>query len=121
MADWVNILDSSVDPDAPLTSELGYSWRDNPIAIAEGAAGAPRVRAAAISTTTGSLSGSLVAGANVEIDIGARAFFPSIRSPNTMQLFTAGGTGGDPDAAGFRILNNGTVTNPYAVNWRRIN
>lgn len=44
MADWVNITDAQVDPDAPLTSELAYAWRDNPIAIAEGAVGAPRVQ-----------------------------------------------------------------------------
>ena len=43
MADWTNITDTSVDPDAPLTSQLAYAWRDNPIAIAEGASGAPRV------------------------------------------------------------------------------
>lgn len=44
MADWVNIIDSALDPDAPLTSELAYAWRDNPIAIAEGSNGAPYVR-----------------------------------------------------------------------------
>lgn len=41
MADWTVISDTSLDPDAPLTSELAYAWRDNPIAIAEGAPGAP--------------------------------------------------------------------------------
>lgn len=51
MADWTNITDTQVDPDAPLTSELAYAWRDNPIAIAEGAAGAPRIRDAAMGTT----------------------------------------------------------------------
>ena len=35
MADWFNITDTQVDPDAPLTSQLGYAWRDNPIAISE--------------------------------------------------------------------------------------
>lgn len=45
MADWLNITDTQVDPDAPLTSQLAYGWRDNPIAIAEGAAGAPYVAA----------------------------------------------------------------------------
>lgn len=43
MADWTTIADTQVDPDAPVTSELGYAWRDNPIAIAEGASGAPRI------------------------------------------------------------------------------
>lgn len=44
MADWVTISDTQVDPDAPITSELGYAFRDNPIAIAEGAVNAPRIR-----------------------------------------------------------------------------
>lgn len=48
MADWTNIVDSQLDPDAPLTSELAYAWRDNPIAIAEGALGAPRVEGRAL-------------------------------------------------------------------------
>jgi hypothetical protein len=44
MADYVQILDTQIEPDAPLTSTLAAQWRDNPIAIAEGAAGAPRNR-----------------------------------------------------------------------------
>lgn len=50
MATWKNLADSALDPDAPLTSELAYAWRDNPIAITEGAAGAPRIQYAAIQT-----------------------------------------------------------------------
>lgn len=49
MADYRTIPDAEVDPDAPLTSSLGYAWRDNPIAIAEGATGAPRITRAALS------------------------------------------------------------------------
>lgn len=45
MADWTNISDTAVDPDAPVTSELAYAWRDNPIAIAEGATNSPVVSA----------------------------------------------------------------------------
>jgi len=48
MADWFNITDTQVDPDAPLTSQLGYAWRDNPIAISEGAPGAPRNQMASL-------------------------------------------------------------------------
>lgn len=51
MADWVTITDSQVDPDAPLTSELAYAWRDNPIAITEGAVGAPRVMPKALASS----------------------------------------------------------------------
>lgn len=58
MADWVAITDSQVDPDAPLTSELAYAWRDNPIAIAEGAVGAPRIQMEAFGAA-GILGGTL--------------------------------------------------------------
>jgi hypothetical protein len=44
MADWTTISDTQVDPNAPLTSELMTALRDNPIAIAERATGAPRVK-----------------------------------------------------------------------------
>ena len=43
MAEYQEILDTEVEPEAPLTSSLGVRFRDNPVAIAEGAAGAPRV------------------------------------------------------------------------------
>lgn len=51
MADWTAIPDAQLDPDAPLTSELAYAWRDNPIAITEGAAGAPKIQDAAMGST----------------------------------------------------------------------
>lgn len=50
MADWKQIPDTDVDPDAPVTSELTYALRDNPVAIAEGAAGAPRISPYSLST-----------------------------------------------------------------------
>ena len=50
MADFTPIPDTALDPDAPLTSELAYAWRDNPIAIAEGAVGAPKVMGKALDT-----------------------------------------------------------------------
>lgn len=49
MADWFSIPNTSVDPDAPVTSNLMYALRDNPIAISEGAPGAPRIQDAALS------------------------------------------------------------------------
>ena len=51
MADYRTITDAEVDPDAPLTSSLGYAFRDNPIAIAEGATGAPRIQDGALDTS----------------------------------------------------------------------
>lgn len=44
MADYTNISNVSVEPLAPVTSELMTSLRDNPIAIAEGALGSPKIK-----------------------------------------------------------------------------
>lgn len=45
MADYIAILDSQIEPRAPVTSELMFQLRDNPEAIAEGSVGATRIRA----------------------------------------------------------------------------
>ena len=41
MAAWTTIPDSDVDPESPITTSLMQALRDNPVAIAEGATGAP--------------------------------------------------------------------------------
>ena len=48
MTDYIGITEAQSNPFAPLTSELVKQLRDNPIAIAEGAEGAPRVQGSAI-------------------------------------------------------------------------
>lgn len=48
MTSYIAITNAETDPEAPLTSELAKKWRDNPIAITEGAAGAPRILGEAI-------------------------------------------------------------------------
>jgi hypothetical protein len=45
MATYVEILDAEIEPEAPIISSLGYRWRDNPIAIAQGVSGADVVAA----------------------------------------------------------------------------
>lgn len=50
MPDYIPISDASVDPDAPVTSELMYALRDNPIAMLQGADGAPRMRPGAFNS-----------------------------------------------------------------------
>lgn len=44
MANWTNIQTDSLEPGKPIRSIDGIALRDNPIAIAEGAAGAPRIQ-----------------------------------------------------------------------------
>ena len=48
MADYTNISNATLEPNAPLISSTMLALRDNPTAIAEGAAGAPRVQSAAL-------------------------------------------------------------------------
>lgn len=47
MTDYTVITDSQVDPDAPITSGLGYAWRDNLLAVIEGDPSAPKIDAKA--------------------------------------------------------------------------
>lgn len=51
MADWTTIPDSSIEPGKPIRSIDGLALRDNPVAITEGATGAPRVQDAALNAT----------------------------------------------------------------------
>ena len=50
--DYLVIDDSEVEPGAPILSSLGVRWRDNAIAIAQGASGAPRIENDALLETT---------------------------------------------------------------------
>ena len=44
MADYTAIANATIEPNAPLISATMFALRDNPTAIAEGAAGAPRIQ-----------------------------------------------------------------------------
>ena len=58
MADWTDIADSALDPDAPLTSDLAYAWRDNVIAQSEGSPGAPKNLGRSMDIDAGNLDGT---------------------------------------------------------------
>jgi hypothetical protein len=47
MATWTTITDAALEPGKPIRSVDGLALRDNSIAIAEGASGAPRIENAA--------------------------------------------------------------------------
>ena len=47
MATWTTITDAALEPGKPIRSVDGLALRDNAIAIAEGAAGAPKIQNAA--------------------------------------------------------------------------
>lgn len=71
---YTAILDTQVDPDAPITSGLGYQLRDNPEAIAAGDSGAPRVVSRALGLTTISGSGTYNGATIDSIDMGANGY-----------------------------------------------
>lgn len=53
MPAYIPIADTEVDPESPLTTSLATRWRDNPLAIAEGDAAAPRVQHAGLAEDAG--------------------------------------------------------------------
>src|SRR5699024_8190281 len=52
MAQWTNIPTDRIEPGKPIRAIDGLALRDNPIAIAEGAAGAPKVTENAMSVNS---------------------------------------------------------------------
>ena len=89
MATWTTIPDSSLEPGKPIRSIDALALRDNPVAIAEGASGAPRIAAAALQTGTNELNWVLyrTAGASV----GAVGTYAFLGSTNTTAV-TPGST-----------------------------
>lgn len=74
MADYLVILDSETNPNAPLRSSLFKRMVANPVAIAEGAPGAPRIAANALAglflgafTSTGTTPVAVPIDANTRI------------------------------------------------------
>ena len=59
MTTYTTITNAEIDQDSPITQPLLTALRDNPIALAEGAAGAPKVQAAALNTFVGSGPGTI--------------------------------------------------------------
>jgi len=50
MTTYTTITNAEIDQDSPITQPLLTALRDNPVAITEGSAGAPKVQAAALDT-----------------------------------------------------------------------
>lgn len=107
MADYRTITDAEVDPDAPLTSSLGYAWRDNPIAIAEGATGAPRIVDAALNAGSVTNNGGTFVGNRMANVLGRSGF------PVGTVVFAATTTLG---VTNYNDIVSGGVLRPAGVN-----
>jgi hypothetical protein len=89
MATWTTLPDASLEPGKPIRSIDGLALRDNPIAISEGAAGAPKIQTNGITdsaVTTAKL-------ANSAVTTGKLASNEQMTTVNVLNA-TAGGTSG---------------------------
>jgi len=128
MTTYTAIADTEIDQDSPVTETLWTKMRDNPIAITEGASGAPKIQTPAINdaavtqvklnTTLASYAGSIPSEASVNIATpNAYSFFPNWSNNGNIEVsFRSGGL----DA--LRLFNgNESGARSYSVSWRYIN
>jgi len=145
MPEYQEILDSEVQPEAPLTSSLGVRFRDNPMAVWEGAAGAPRIQTDALSDSavtqgkisssavgrselrigTNSVSGTLSPGAVQGISMTDYALFPSIHQSQASggRLRVQANTTGSSASSNPKFTLENLDTNnsqDFSVAWRFI-
>lgn len=85
MTTYTAIPNSDIDRDSPITEPLMTLLRDNPIAITEGATGAPRILSPALDLTYAAGSTSLSVGGSATI---LTMNTTSIRNDNNLVLFT---------------------------------
>ena len=117
MTTYTPILNAEVDAESPITDLLLTRLRDNPIAIAAGDVGAPRIVAGGLSIATNSVSGNIVSsGATLRINIDRKAFFPDIRG--NVELTALTGTA-SPTTPGFTIKARGN-NSPYSIAWEYV-
>lgn len=92
MVDYIHINPTEYEPEAPLTSSLAARMVNNPIAIAEGAPGAPRVQPAGLSAPLWALiqaSSGLHVSVPFDETVGSGGFVPS-DGRHAVYLFHAG-------------------------------
>ena len=121
MATWTDIPNSSLEPNAPARSIDALALRDNPVAITEGASGAPRVQ---IGGLTDELQSLILASSSLRVLL-------SIGQPGPLTPFISApiawvGTGiygddfksvwyGPNDASGSRVGRVISIYNPGQV------
>jgi hypothetical protein len=117
MTTYTAITDAEIDQDSPLTETLATKWRDNPIAITEGAAGAPRIVAGALDIGTGSASGTSVGGGTVVVGLSSNySFIPNASVSGPGGVFNGLVTGSSVSFSG-----SSGIDYTYSVSWNYIN
>ena len=118
MADWTELDTNTLLPGEPLTSAKALAFFENPVAIAEGAASAPRIEDAALDTGAATVAGvtwwSLRSAGASAGSVGTYAFLtPSDENSSFFFGDTTAGSGLRPSNA-----NGSSVPNTLAGTWR---
>ena len=131
------IPDADIDQDSPVTQPLMTALRDNPIAIAAGDAGAPRIVDAALDTTVTAAGTTWVINRNAGASVGAVGTYaflygastifpppePGITKPGSeLRYSDADNTVGSAPAGTWRCMGgpSTTSTTAQATLWLRI-
>ena len=111
MAEFTVIPDANVEPDKPARALDGLALRDNPIAIAEGAAGAPRNQDASLSTTVTTAGTDWVLARNAGAAVGAVGTYALLHSVNDTAVVPGDTKAGSSlRYAGFRSRSTTTFS-----------
>src|SRR5699024_12066941 len=110
MAQWTNIPTDRIEPGKPIRAIDGLALRDNPIAIAEGASGAPRVQTNGIANSA--VTTSKIANSNVT----AQKLATGGNENNWVRSRTATSTAGQVGTYAF-VTRIGGSTNPSTTTW----
>ena len=101
MPTYTTIPDSTIAPEAPVTSELMTLLRDNPIATTEGDTGAPRVKGRALDVVNAETSDATLTATNL-------ANIDYVLITGSLKLaHDSGGTAFQNAAARFRLSTDG--------------
>ena len=92
MAEWTNIPDDVLEPGKPIRSVDAIALRDNPVAIAEGAAGAPRIEDAALDTNVTNAGREWVMNRTAAAPVGAVGTYAFLIGLVATGVITAGNT-----------------------------
>jgi hypothetical protein len=115
---WTAISTGSLAVDKKVTSPMMIALRDNPIAIANGDAGAPKVTSGGLNLGITSISGTLAAAASTTITLNALSFFPSVWSNGaTYTMGTTAGGAAVLSAPQIKISNISGATVSYDLKW----
>lgn len=144
MTTYTAIANAEIDAESPITTTLMTLLRDNPIAVSEGSAGAPKIQTAALdqtvsteavstatmrdgavvrvklATTTVSLAGTIGGSSDFDIALSPYSFFPMFHSTDAQAVYYSLTDYANPDAPHVRVIGNGKGSQFYDIDYRHV-